>query len=384
MNKFTSIAAIAILLCGCKSHKPSGESSELPTIDCTKHTENQTLPFDSIFELDEYIVLETHDNSIISNCNKILFDNNHIYINDGENRILSFNNDGTFIREYQHIGNGPGEYIRLSDFNLHDGKLYLLDGLRGNIYIYSLNDKLTGIMEVPECNGFKMLPYGVALNIGLGYADGTSYAPYSYKFKPADGSVTVEFVPFCQHLCGHSYNFSSGANNFFEYGNNIFTYFPLNDTIYTVDSTNGNLAPYVKINLGDRNVDLDADKATAEAILKGKTPKNIYAFYNWGDTLMFSYTSENMVQTTVIADKTGVLHQGVLKLDKNNMPVSIYNYDTSDKNQRFLLSILQAPTAKVVAEYDKIPDEHPILHEIASLITEEDNPVLIKYNLKNQ
>ena len=144
------------------------------------------------------------------------------------------------------------------------------------------------------------------------------------------------------------------------------------------------MAPYAKVNLGDRSVALDADKATADAILEGNMPKNIHAFYNWGDTLMFSYTSENALPIMVIADKTGVLHQGAMRLDKNGMPVSEYAYDTSDKNQRFFLSILQAPNAKVLAEYDKAPGEHSVLHEIASQITEEDNPVLVKYNLRNQ
>jgi len=384
MKKISFLLAAVFMLSGCKSHKSNDESSDFLTIDCTKYDGNTVLPFDSIFEFEEYIVLETNDSSMISKCNKIHFDSNRIYINDGGKRILVFNADGTFLREYQHLGEGPGEYAHLYDFDLYDGKLHLLDGMKGIIHVYSLNDELIETIEAPQCKGFKMLPAGVALNIGLGYADGSSDKPYSYKFKPAGGGDMVEAVPFCQHLCGHSYTFSSGGNNFFEYGNKIFTYFPLNDTIYTVDPGNGELDPFAKINLGDRSVALDADKATAEAILNGNMPKNIHAFYNWGDTLMFSYTSENAAFTTVIADKTGVLHQGVLRLDKNGMPVSEYAYDTSDKNPRFFLSILQAPTAKVVAEYDKTPNAHPILHEIASQITEEDNPVLIKYNLKNQ
>ncbi|WP_289159788.1 6-bladed beta-propeller [uncultured Muribaculum sp.] len=384
MKKISFLLAAVFMLSGCKSHKSNGESSDFLTIDCTKYDGNAVLPFDSIFEFDEYILLETNDSSMISRCYKIHFNGDRIYINDGSKRILVFNADGTFCREYKHLGEGPGEYARLYDFDIYDGKLHLLDGMKGMIYVYSLDDELLETIEVPKCNGFKILPDGVALNVGLGYADGSSDKPYSYKFKPARGGDMVEAVPFNRHLCGHSYTFSTGGNNFFEYGNKIFTYFPLNDTIYTVNPQNGELAPYAKINLGDRSVALDADKATADAILEGNMPKNIHAFYNWGDTLMFSYTSENALPIMVIADKTGVLHQGAMRLDKNGMPVSEYAYDTSDKNQRFFLSILQAPNAKVLAEYDKAPGEHSVLHEIASQITEEDNPVLVKYNLRNQ
>ena len=77
---------------------------------------------------------------------------------------------GAYIRDYSHLGHGHGEYISLSDFDIHDDFLYLLSD--NKILIYDKQNNYSGTIDLPNAaQGLCVMDSGIALNNEFGYGD---------------------------------------------------------------------------------------------------------------------------------------------------------------------------------------------------------------------
>ncbi|MDR1895852.1 MAG: 6-bladed beta-propeller [Prevotellaceae bacterium] len=98
----------------------------------------------SITDSVSFVPLETADECLIKNVDKLYWINDSIFILDkqGNNKVLVFDGAGRFIRTIGAVGNGPGEYIQLNDFCVDTLSrcLYFLCS-RFNIYQYSYEGK---------------------------------------------------------------------------------------------------------------------------------------------------------------------------------------------------------------------------------------------------
>jgi hypothetical protein len=86
--------------------------------------------FSSFFDTPKVVILETNENCIISNIQSIDFYDGKFYIlDDISNALYVFADDGSYIQNIGHQGNGHGEYIEISDFSIDRQKeeLYLWD-----------------------------------------------------------------------------------------------------------------------------------------------------------------------------------------------------------------------------------------------------------------
>jgi hypothetical protein len=76
-------------------------------------------PLSRLFSHVEYVKLESSERSQIGVITKALIDNDRIYIFDNIQKcLLCFDVDGKYISRYQNLGNGPGEYKTIHDFDL--------------------------------------------------------------------------------------------------------------------------------------------------------------------------------------------------------------------------------------------------------------------------
>ena len=180
-----------------------------------------------------------------------------------------------------------GEYFYLSDFAIYDGVLYLLDKVGGCILSYTLDDLFLAKIPIGKSEGIHILDKGkYALNNGLGIADKKSSKTFfSYMVYDELGSV-YQSVPYNTYMCGYSYSLGSGANYFYEYEDTLFTYFPYNDTIYTVGKE-GFLTPYLSVNLGE-TITPEMSARKVERLRKERSA-NIFSFYKWQNRILFSY-----------------------------------------------------------------------------------------------
>lgn len=88
------------------------------------------------------IQLETNDECLISEINKLCIDSDYFYIMDKMNeKIFIFDQQGKFISKIDSHGNGPDEYIELTDISVNNKTIYALSRPNKSIYVYSNSGK---------------------------------------------------------------------------------------------------------------------------------------------------------------------------------------------------------------------------------------------------
>ena len=105
----------------CGSHSDS--NSDYVTIDFESSLVDK-LKFSQFVDTIEFISLETTDESLISDVNRIVYADSLYYIHSTrslmDSKLLVFNSSGQFCRKISQRGYGPGEYIDITDFLVTD------------------------------------------------------------------------------------------------------------------------------------------------------------------------------------------------------------------------------------------------------------------------
>lgn len=88
-----------------------------------------------------YLPLETGDSCFFRNADKILFENNLIYIADYRSgQILIYEMDGSLYAVLDRKGRGRGEYLDMMSFTVDSDYIYVLDNFNRKIFRYGSRD----------------------------------------------------------------------------------------------------------------------------------------------------------------------------------------------------------------------------------------------------
>lgn len=123
-----------LLLISCSTGKSPDTGAKNAEVQLLKFGSEPFNP-DQMIEKVTYVPLQVTDpNSIFSEISKVKFINDKIYIMDAvtQHYLYVFDSSGHFIRKVGKQGKGPGEYLRLRDFDVDK---------EGNIYLYDLQQK---------------------------------------------------------------------------------------------------------------------------------------------------------------------------------------------------------------------------------------------------
>lgn len=165
-----------------------------------------------------YIPLETTAESVIGNVWNVKYSNGKIYISDNKYAISIFKDDGIFIKKFSRVGRGPEEYVDFSTFQVNDANggieilersgriirydsdgnfIEVIDKLyqkaRSQSFVTFSEFKVSGWYESSRVEGKMEFKYGVtafidSLNI-LSEKIITSYS--SMKTQQVDGGMAV-------------------------------------------------------------------------------------------------------------------------------------------------------------------------------------------------
>lgn len=142
MNNYLNYFIAIVIFSSCNS-------SQNENLELSKSTPTTIYKIDGSFanifswndkvDVEQIIPLETSSKSLIVDINKVIINNNNIYILDTRNyNLIVFDQNGKFIQKIGTIGKGPGEYIEIRDFDISNGFIYTLDYRK--IHKYNLND----------------------------------------------------------------------------------------------------------------------------------------------------------------------------------------------------------------------------------------------------
>ena len=195
-----------------------------------------------------YIPLESNDSALISPINlKIIYENGKILIldntTDSKNNCYLFNNDGEFCCKIGQWGQGPDNYLLITDVSIHENLIYLMAWYR--ILIYDTNGRIVENIHLQSDDmpvGFKesnlrsMIPLKKNVFI-VNIVTNTRHYPTAFLFETNNSTVeTIKEYPNSIKLDRLKPVFSTIESGvMYRYENEVRIYKPINDTIFTID-----------------------------------------------------------------------------------------------------------------------------------------------------
>lgn len=145
-------------------------SKRMATFEIDMTTLENNLKVNDFIDSLNYISLESTNNSIIGYITGLYVSQDRIYVMDylKSKGVFIFNKDGKFLFNIQKIGNGPGEYIYLSDFWVNENSKEIIILANGNkLIFYDYNGNYTKTLQFSsELGGFYFLPFKKKFVIG--------------------------------------------------------------------------------------------------------------------------------------------------------------------------------------------------------------------------
>lgn len=117
-KKYFILFLIVLCLCGCK--KELEKDTDIKIIHIKNDDIIQSVKLSELFDDIELIPLETNQNCIIGQIDKIINTDDNIYILDSRNAksVFRFSTKGRYLNGISKIGNGPGEYYLPDDISI--------------------------------------------------------------------------------------------------------------------------------------------------------------------------------------------------------------------------------------------------------------------------
>lgn len=367
MKKKHLYIAISIILAfnACQEKQ---EKSNVELLTISVDIKEDALPVSSIAASVKYIPLS--NKTLIKDVKNLKFDKNgNIYISDSSgNGIFKFDNSGNFIQQISHKGQGPGEYIKINDFDIDGDNLIINDS---RLLYFDLNGNFlkTKSLDIKYS-------YFATHNDSIYESAGRTMATL------IDGKI--EHYSFDQPGCCLLYNHQT---HFTKNNNSIYWEDCYNDTIYQIFK--GKPEPFCYINFKD--LKMPSDITIDDAIFEN-TKVDRYC-----TDVSFFRISNNLISFVFNLNKS--IKQGLFDREKNKSYV--FSYLKNDLDYIPIFSIVQAISGNkiyfitsgvtIFNQYNNLKNNKTeedqaqasiIEKKIGKIPDEMDNPVIIEVTCK--
>jgi hypothetical protein len=245
MNKkgIIIISACIFLLIGCRS----GENLQNDGIEIYRLEKSNQQLSSTLFDSVSFLPLK-EEKDFFAQIDKLIIHGEHIYILDvwSTNSLLVFDKTGAFVRKIGTKGNGPGEHLRLYDFDVDFQFIYMHDRQKMRMFKYDLQGNLIKESKMPfRLKGFKILKDNK-------YLCALEKENNKYQVVRTDSAFNIEasFLPFDND----DYADDQRMNNIFQKFGDIISYSRnISDTVYLF-STEGKIINRVLFDFGEKTV----------------------------------------------------------------------------------------------------------------------------------
>jgi|GEM_PF-2666448 len=254
-NIFVFLSLLVIISCNDKNSFDSYQNDKTGSIqiDLADIPYESKYILDSIVSIEKIVKLESSDQSFIGSYDKILIDDNKIFIMDKKSThsIFAFTLDGNFVYKISNYGEGPEEYLELRDFTVSPSSttLDILDFGGRKILSYDKNTgEIVSKSSIDRNTNFAALEknknkYFVAHSNRCGFlVDCFNISFYDEKLSLISSSLEI-------HDKFKDYDYKGNAN-FSRNGDRLYFTELFNDTIYEVVSDKNALRVAFVINFG--------------------------------------------------------------------------------------------------------------------------------------
>lgn len=123
----TITCTFSILFSSCKENVQKVDVDSNSTKTITLSSIEKSFQDTSYLNDPQIVVLETLDKSLLSEINRISMDDNTLFVLDGKlDNIFMFDINGKYINKIDRKGEGPGEYVQLNDFSIDTDKKQII------------------------------------------------------------------------------------------------------------------------------------------------------------------------------------------------------------------------------------------------------------------
>jgi hypothetical protein len=345
-----------------------------------------------------YIPLETTSNGLIqrefalSLSDKLLIRENFFIIKQF-NKILKFNIDGTFVSRIGASGRGPNEYQTCHDIEVDDnGNIYIIDGWKKKLFIFS-----------EQGDFIKTVNFPLDRSISFIYDDGKflcysqnnlGNVENSYNLVDTSGKIIRTFpniYPFQKHN-NSAYGITS-ENIFYQFNDRIFKKEVYSDTIYSFENTC--FKPHMVIKAGNKLITPKA-RTEFDGLYLAKnyiSPQNLFEFgdyiyyefqykFDFSNTEVYSLIGSKKTRIQFLIDPVkGLIND--FDGGPNIRPLTI-------KDDNTIAGLVEANQLKAHVttkafknSTPKYPEKKKALENLANILKETDNPVLMLVKLNS-
>ena len=230
MKKIAYLFVLALLV-GCGQAENGLSDAELISLP----SGIEVLDMSGVVKSVSFMQPEITDESLITSTLKTYRIDGKVYIGS-DNAILVFGEDGSFTHRIEHQGNGPGEYVRLTDFDISEETktIYLLDNNAQRILLYSLDGDFVKSIDIDFwAIKIKVIEKSI---VALFSGNQTSGSANEHKINLIDtesGDLQSKSLPIDPQKAEYLHMLS--ANNWSSAGGETLFAELYNDTIYRID-----------------------------------------------------------------------------------------------------------------------------------------------------
>ena len=373
--KHTALLIFIILFLSSCARTPSTDESKGKYYQIDLKTAKEE-NFESIFERISFIPLETIKDHEIGQIRKILpIGDKYVLLDSQTNSIFLYKNNGKYESQIQAIGNGPGEYVQITDFCINEQtqEIKVLDGIQNKLLTFDLRGNF--IHET------KLTVYPSPLH--LSHLSDSLYAfdfqrcsntkEWQYQLIVSPESFTGNVQKYLSYDKPLGLSFSPRTTLFSLHGETI--YVPLySSTIYTVSSSQ--IIPRYTFLFGDHWVDQQ------------------FIDTQWNDALDFMNRLEDMKYIyyfNILENESHIYSDFMYKGKRYHLVVNkendhIYFQKETDKYKcKYTGNIIGSIDEQFIIalspdEYNEKIDNTAHTYKNVHLLSEDQNPVLMLFS----
>lgn len=341
--------------------------------------------FSDYFEMEQYIVLESSDSSLMQSIRKIYIANNKIFILTwGDAQILIFDINGKFISKINNNGRGPEEYSYAVDFSISSNgdTICLFDKELAKLLYYSPTGKFYLSKSLnADLETYLALPNGRTVGYShLNYVEPLNDTIYQLWYFDKNGRILDGCLPVSKNALGNNIGLASSFNS----TNSGYFFIPYTQSIiYKISEDPFNITPIFKIDFKDKSMPenlLDLPRKEMNEAFK-KAFVLFGEFIGTKDLVLNIYSADQrkfLVAIYNIASGThALLDSKTLYDDINELPININLQNTYFGKDRLIA--VSDPVQLLSHEYKNIQSTGYILKQ---KVKETDNPILVIYKEK--
>jgi hypothetical protein len=394
--KFFLIAILLLLLAASCNKKESDSRDSFETIRIPEDIEKHLLT-DSLIEEFKIVPLETNDNSLISEIDQLIsFDNKYFIHDQRQKSILVFDCDGKFLFKIRNIGDGPGEYSFLDDFEIDEkGNILLYDWLK--ILKYDKSGKFLDYLDLKHLRNEKnnLSPHqfvplgdgGYYLWTGdVGINNNSNLEHFGLYRVDSKGKLMAKELPMERANIGFINRFYRNIQ-----GGYYIQTLEANDTIYSI-SENG-IFPAYFVDFGKKAFPKDflpkefndMGKVYYEVLNKTDYCNMVHDIAENNDLIYFSFRSGTNFHEVLYSKKSKKVKTG--KILFKSHPTSVGRMASNPETGEFIS--IMSDVAIAMLDFDNVNNhafftktDKKIYEYFETIKDDYKNPFLIVYKLK--